>query len=99
MILLVYLAIYPNELRFQGLFLQYSTRFLNSRPSNFWWVLLFILLTLGLTSLCLFQHVAFSRKSRNNNNFFDFSNPGIFGILNIVEFLWGLRFLQDACRY
>ena len=61
--------------------------------------MLFLVLLWGLCVLFLFQHLGFSNVSHYNNNFFNFANPGILGILNIIEFLWGLQFLRDACKY
>lgn len=99
LLLLFYLLLYPNELRFQGIFLKYSTRFLNERPLHFLHILFFLVLNTGLVALFHLQHIAFSRQNHRNNNFFNFSNPGVLGILNIIELIWGLQFLKDACKY
>jgi hypothetical protein len=50
----------------------------------------------GLIVLFLFQHLGLSNVTHSNNNFFDFANPSFLGVLNIIEFLWGLQFLRDA---
>jgi hypothetical protein len=41
-------------------------------------------LTFGLFCLFIFQHCSFSSKIHSNSNFYDFSNPGILGWLNII---------------
>ena len=98
-VLIVDLCLYRNELRFQGIMLKYASRFLSENPSNFVYLLFFLLLMVGLFALFLFQHICFSNIRRVNNNFFDFANPGVLGILNILELLWGLQFLRDACNF
>jgi hypothetical protein len=61
-------------------------------------VLLFLVLFCGLVVLLLFQHLGFSNMGHADNNFFNFLNPGLLGVLNVLEFLWGLQFLRDACK-
>jgi hypothetical protein len=88
---------YSNELRLQGIFLDYACRFLHDASGTFAYIPLFLLLTAGLIALFVFQHLAFSSKGTKNSNYWDFSNPGFLGILNIIEFIWGFQFLRDAC--
>jgi H+/Cl- antiporter ClcA len=90
--------LYRNALRLQGIFLDYARRFIVEKGSSFVYIPIFLLLTAGTFTLFLFQHVAFSSKSHSNNNYFDFSNPGFLGWLNIIEFLWALQFLRDSCK-
>ena len=56
-------------------------------------------MTIGLIALIFFQQIAFSLRGTKNNNLFDLSNPGVFGIFNIIELIWGIRFLKDSCIY
>lgn len=72
-------------------------RFLFENSYNFLYILLFLVLFCGLIVLFLFQHLGFSNIAHSDSNFFNFVNPGFLGVLNIVEFLWGLQFLRDAC--
>ena len=88
---------WANERKFQGLMLDYGKRFLTERPISFFYIPVFILFAIGLIALIVWQHCCFSSASASNNNFFNFSNPGFWGILNILELIWGLRFLRDAC--
>lgn len=90
---------YQKELVFQGLILKSSVRFLTERPLNFWDILIWIIFTGGLIAIILFQQLSFSYYNRKNNNLYDLSNPGIWGILNIIEYIWGLRFLKDSCSF
>ena len=94
---MVKLCIYSNELRFQGVFLKYAVRFLTERPWNFALIILYLLLLVGLFALFHFQHLSFSLMGHQNNNYFNFYNPGVWGILNMIEFWWGLHFLNDLC--
>jgi len=91
--------VYSNQLRLQGIFLDYSRRFLHEVSSTLFYIPIFIIFKIGLFALFIFQHCAFSSSHHSNNNFFDFSNPGFLGVLNILELIWGLRFLRDACNY
>ena len=96
-VLVFYLLLYGNELRFQGLMLKLGTSFLAEKWTVFLFIPLFLLFSAGLVALIFFQQVAFSLRWSRNNNIFDLSNPGVFGILNIIELVWGVRFLKDAC--
>ena len=87
---------YPKAMRLQAIFLEYAKRFFVENYYVLIYVPIFMLLTVGLIALCLFQHCAFSSKTHSNANFFDFSNPGLLGWLNIAEFIWGLQFLRDS---
>lgn len=89
---------YPKAMRLQAIFLEYAKRFFVENYYVLIYVPIFMLLTVGLIALCLFQHCAFSSKTHSNNNFFDFSNPGLLGWLNIAEFIWGLQFLRDSSK-
>eukprot|EP00919_Chromeraceae_sp_WS-2016_P055313 GHVR01131432.1.p1 GENE.GHVR01131432.1~~GHVR01131432.1.p1 ORF type:complete len:258 (+),score=-12.44 GHVR01131432.1:1127-1900(+) len=79
--------------------LSYSVRFLNDNPFVFGYIPVFILFTIGLVALIVWQHCCFISKYSSNSNFWDFSNSGFFGILNILEFIWGLQFLRDAFNF
>ena len=83
-------------MRLQAIFLEYAKRFFVENYYVLIYVPIFMLLTVGLIALCLFQHCAFSSKTHANTNFLDFSNPKLLGWLNIAEFIWGLQFLRDS---
>ncbi len=76
--------LYRNSLRLQGLFLDYSKTFISINPHVLAYIPLFINSNLALLCLFIFQHAAFSSKHNSNSNFFDFSNPGILGWLNLI---------------
>lgn len=98
-ILVVMIAMYYNEVKFQGLFLQYSVRFLNENPLIFLYIPVFIILTFGLVVLILWQNAAFRSSSVDNTdkNLFYRLGCNFWSILNVFEFIWGLQFLRDAC--
>lgn len=79
--------------------LDYAKKFLFERPITFLYIPVFILFTIGLIALFVWQHCCFSSVFGGSNNFFNFNNGGIWGILNILQFIWGLRFLRDACKF
>ena len=91
---------YSGELRLQGIFLSYAHRFLHDWTGTFGYMVLFIVFMVAFIALIVFQHVAFTSKrgSGANNNFWDFTNPGVLGVFNIIEFIWGFQFLRDACK-
>lgn len=66
---------------------------------TFLYIPLFLFFTFLLVLLVVFQHVAFSCRGTNNNNFYDWTNPGLLGVLNFIEFIWGLQFLRDAFNF
>jgi H+/Cl- antiporter ClcA len=92
-------VVYRNALKLQGIFLDYARRLLAERFSTFAYIPIFIILTAIAFALFLFQHLAFTSKAHSNNNYFDFSNPGVLGWLNIIEFLWILQFFRDSCKH
>lgn len=91
------LCFWANERKFQGLMLEYGTKFLTERPLTFFYIPVFILFAIGLVALITWQHSCFASVFHSNNNFFDFNNTGFWEILNILELIWGLSFLRDAC--
>ena len=97
-ILIVMLCFYANERKFQGIFLEYAKRFLSEKPDTFAYIPVFILLTIGLFALIVWQHCCFASKFATNNNFWDFNNTGFWEVMNILELIWGLQFLRDACN-
>lgn len=52
----------------------------------------------GLLALIWFQNIAFQSRFSTNNNSWDISNSGVLSVLNIIELIWGLQFLMDACN-
>ena len=89
---------YSNALRIQSIFLDYARFFLHEIRGTFAYIFIYLICLAGFIALITFQHVAFSSKSNRNNNFWDLTNPGLLGIFNILEFIWGLQFLRDACK-
>jgi len=75
---------YRKALYLQGIFLDYTKRFLYDVPGAYCYILLFLLVSLCLISLFIFQHIAFSSRQHQNTNFFDYTNPGLLGFLNII---------------
>ena len=44
----------------------------------------------------MWQHAAFISAYATQD---DPLNPGFMGVLNIIEFIWGLQFLRDSCKF
>ena len=83
-ILIVDLILYRNELAFQGIMLSYAVRYLTEHPTNFLYLLFFFLMIFGMFVLTIFQHICFSNIRHTDNSIFNFANPGVLGILNII---------------
>jgi hypothetical protein len=98
LILIVMLCMYSNEIKFQGYMLEYAVKFLNQNPYAFIYIPVFILLHAGLVVLTLWQHSCFSSYYMSSGNFWKLSSSGILDVLNILEYIWGLQFLRDACN-
>ena len=47
----------------------------------------------------MFQQLSFSYYGRRNNDLYDFGNPGFWGVINIIEYIWGIKFLKDSCNF
>ena len=54
------LCLYRRRLNVSGIFLDYASKFLASKPVNFLYIVLFLALTVGLIVLCLFEYLALS---------------------------------------
>ena len=96
-LLLIYACRTRDELKVQGIMLSYAAQYTKEQPSNILLIVVWLALLGGITSLFIWQQVAFSYNAGNNNNLFDFTNPGVLGFLNIFQYLWGLQFLKLAC--
>ena len=75
-ILIAMFCVYKNEIKNQGFFLQYATRFLNEHPLTFLYIPVFMILAIGLVALIVWQHCCFSGAFGRSNNFYNFNNIG-----------------------
>ena len=94
-LLLVMVCMYSSEVKFQGIMLEYATRFLNENPCTFAYIPVFLLFAIGLIALILWQQACFSSWW---GDYVGFGTGGVWGVLNVLEFIWGLQFLRDACK-
>lgn len=90
---------YGDQMKFQIVLLKYSNTFLFENGLTFIYIPIFMIFSLGLCALMWFQNMAFQSKFASNNNKWDLANSGIYSALNIIQFLWGIQFLRDACNY
>lgn len=88
-------------IKISGIFLDYSTRMLRQNWFLLAMVLLFLLLSFGLVALTIFEYLAFSSRPApilEKDDIYWNAQPVNFGIiLVLVQFIWGLSFLRDAC--
>ena len=50
---------YENELKIQGIFLDYATMYLDEHPTTFIYIPLYLIFTLGMVALTVWQHCCF----------------------------------------
>ena len=94
-LLIVMGCMYSSEVKFQGVMLDYSTRFLNENPCTFAYIPLYLIFTAGLFALILWQQACFSSWW---GKYIGFGTGGVWGVLNVLELIWGLQFLRDSCK-
>lgn len=89
---------YKNELRLQGIFLDYARRFLNEHPNTYLYILFFMVLALIWWIAVGFMHGAFAKNSSSNNYY----NPvagGFWSIFTFIVMIFGFEFLRDAFNF
>lgn len=83
--------------------MHHANTFLKSDPMVFLYIPLFILLTLGLIALILWQYIAFGTSNETKllpgDVYRSSSHNILLQILNAIELIWGLQFLRDGCNY
>ena len=79
--------------------LEYAVKFLNENSHAFIYIPIFILFHIGLAALILWQHSCFGSYYQGSGSFWNMASSGIFDVLNILEYIWGLQFLRDACNF
>lgn len=64
---------------------------------------LFLILTFGFLVLIVWQFIAFGTANYptfERSNIYYHSGHNIFlQVLNVIELIWGMQFLRDACKY
>lgn len=79
----------------------YSNQFLKETPQMLAYIGLFLVLSFGLVVLCVWQFIAFGTFSApylNKGDLYFSSYQNVFlQVLNVIEFVWGIQFLRDAC--
>lgn len=67
------------------------------------YIALFMLLSLGLVVLFVWQYIAFGTSSppylRTGDLYFTSGQNMFLQVLNVIEFIWGIQFLRDACTF
>lgn len=83
--------------------MHHGNTFLKSDPLVFAYIPLFIVLTLGLITLIVWQYIAFGTAYetylRPGDLYRSSSHNIPLQIFNALELIWGLQFLRDACNF
>lgn len=99
----VLLCIYKRRIKITGVLLHYAASFIRQKAINVIFIPIFLLLTVGLIVLCMFQYLAYSSNAdpvKQDDDIYlkNWAHP-LLTILNIIEFIWGMQFLKDSCKY
>jgi hypothetical protein len=90
------------SIKVSGIFLDYASRMVRQNYFILWWVLVFLLFSFGLLALTIFQYLAFSSRGppylESDDIYWNVAPFNLGTILCLIEFLWGLSFLRDACN-
>ena len=99
---LVMTFIYRRHLKLCGVLIKYATRFLADSFCVYFYLPLFLLATLVLLLLFLWQYVAFSTANPPyrvaDDIYWRASGNTFLQVLNVLELIWGLQFLRDSCN-
>ena len=100
-ILLVYVLINRKSIKYCGVFLQNSRLMLKESCLTFLYILLFMILTFVFGILIVFQYLAFvsstSPAYSESSLYPELSRTFWFMCPLVIETIWGLSFLRDAC--
>ena len=101
--IVVFICLYQPRIKLVSLFLDWSTKWSKSNLLFMIWIPIFIILSLGLIALILFQHLAFISNSNPHKYpsdiYLKLKPSFIWQLLNIIEFIWGLQFLKDSFNF
>ena len=97
-----FLCFYRRRNKLLPIFLEWSAKFFKEHCVHFILTFVFVLLTAGLIVLCLFQHIAYISHNtplKVQGDVYLQLNPNyVLFVFNLIEFIWGLQFLKDACK-
>lgn len=97
------LCFYRLRNKLINIFLDWSTHFLKDHMLYYLYPFIFIALTVGLIVLCMFQHLAYLSNAdpthQDGDIYLNLSTNTPLFILNLIEFVWGLQFLKDSCKF
>lgn len=103
LLFVVELCFYRRRIKLTGIFLDWSTKFLSEKCVTFGYIIIWIIFTLLLIVLCVFQHLAYHSNSapiqQEGDIYLKLSASPVLIALNIIEFIWGLQFLKDSCNF
>lgn len=93
------LCFYRKEVKVYEIFVDYAVHHLKSNPKTYLYIPVFILLSIGLVALITWQHFCYVSRLGANRNIYDYSNSGLWGYFNLIQFWWGFHFLRDAFNF
>jgi hypothetical protein len=100
-VLVVFLFCQRQEIELGAIFLVYSNNFLKDKFVLFFYIPLFVVCSFALVVLCIWQFVAIGSANTPTwtpAQLYRHIQDNVFLlVLNIIEFIWGIQFIRDAC--
>ena len=98
---ILYMVFYRKEIDLISIFIEHSNNFLKESYFVYLYIPLFMALTIGFLILIGWQFIAFGTANYptfERSNVYYRSGHNIFlQVLNVIELIWGMQFLRDAC--
>jgi hypothetical protein len=101
--LVIFFLCYRREIELSSIFMVHANNFIKETPLVLAYIPLFLLLTAGLVVLFVWQYIAFGTfhepfLNHKQDMYYSSGTNWPLQILNIIELIWGLQFLRDACK-
>lgn len=99
----LYIIFYRRDIDLGSILVHHSNNFLKESYLVYFYIPLFLVFTILFLILIIWQFIAFGTANYptfERNTIYYHSGHNIFlQILNVIELLWGLQFLRDACNF
>ena len=98
----LYMIFYRKDIDLGSILVHHSNNFLRECYLVYLYIPLFLILTIGFLVLICWQFIAFGTANYptfERTKIYYHSGHNIFlQVLNVIELIWGLQFLRDACK-
>lgn len=98
----MYMIFYKKEIELASIFMEHSNSFLRESYLVYLYIPLFLVFTIGFLVLITWQFIAFGTANpptfQVNNIYYHSAHNILLQVLNVIELIWGMQFLRDACN-